>query len=55
MLDLIALVACLTSEPRCAILKTYPTMEACQAVLAQMGSIPWAPLHCETLQIVSRK
>lgn len=47
---IIALVACLSGEPKCGIVRTYETLEACEtgkAFLQQNAPIPWAPLHCE--------
>lgn len=49
MLEAIALVACLSNEPKCSTLTKYQTIESCQTVLDkinEMGTIPWARLHC---------
>lgn len=45
----IALMACLSDQPKCAIVRTFNTTEACEMAKSflQQSPIDWAPLHCE--------
>jgi hypothetical protein len=50
MLDVFALVACLTVAPKCAIVHTFSDVEACEeakSYLEHAAPNNWAPLHCE--------
>lgn len=50
MLEIVALIACLSDSPRCDIVRTYSSMEACQSAktyIEHTAPIEWAPLHCE--------
>jgi hypothetical protein len=44
---IIALVACLSTEPSCGVVRTFDTIEACEAAKTSLPPIPWAPLRCE--------
>jgi hypothetical protein len=52
VLELVALVACLSNEPmKCGVVKTFADMAACEAAKDKLPPIPWAPLHCEIQQV----